>query len=106
MIDKENSLSIKYKSYSDCDLTKGGNTIMKLSKKIISVFVATVMLCLMMPSALFSASGIAAEDVFTYEITDDKAAITGFKAEYLREYIGKLKKTLHRIWNGVHADII
>lgn len=60
---------------------------MKLSKKLISVFVATVMLCLMIPSALFSASGIAAEDFFTYEITDDKAAITGFKAEYLREYI-------------------
>ena len=41
---------------------------MKLSKKIISVLVATVMLCLMMPSVLSSASGITAEDFFTYEM--------------------------------------
>ena len=60
---------------------------MKLSKKIISVLVATVMLCLMMPSVLSSASGITAEDFFTYEITDGKATITGYRAEYLKEYL-------------------
>ena len=65
---------------------------MKLSKKIISVLVATVMLCLMMPSVLSSASGITAEDFFTYEITGDKATITGYRAEYLKEYLELLKE--------------